>query len=236
MFWFFFNPLFWIIVGPFFLFAAWCSARVKSTFIRYQQVGVRSGMTGAQAAAAVARAGGANVRIERVGGFLSDHYDPKARTLRLSPEVYDGRSIASIAVAAHEAGHAIQHEQAYAFLTLRSNLVPLTIIGSQAWVPLFVIGMLLGGAGSVLGSTFALAGIGLFSLTVLFQLVTLPVEFDASNRAKAVLASTGIVANEAEADGVRKVLGAAAMTYVAGALVAIAQLIFFILQYLSRRD
>ena len=117
-------------------------------------------MTGAQAAAAVARAGGANVRIERVGGFLSDHYDPKARTLRLSPEVYDGRSVASIAVAAHEAGHAIQHEKDYAWLTMRSNLVPLTIIGSQSWFWLFLIGMLLGGAGNAFGASFAWPGSG----------------------------------------------------------------------------
>jgi uncharacterized protein len=237
MFWFFFDLRFWIFVGPFFVFAAWCSARVKTTFRRYQQVGVRSGMTGAQAAAAVARAGGADVTIERVGGFLSDHYDPRTRTLRLSPDVYDGRSVSSIAVAAHEAGHAIQHEQRYALLGFRSNMVPATMIGSRMWMPLFFIGMFLGGSGQALGTVFSVAGLALFSLTVLFQIATLPVEFDASNRAKAVLAQTGIVATEEEAQGVNKVLGAAAMTYVAGALVAVAQLLYLLLRFSGgRRD
>lgn len=233
--WFLLDPRFLLIVGPFFLFAAWCSFKVKSTFRRFQNVGVRSGMTGAQAAAAVARAGGARVQIERVGGFLSDHYDPESRTLRLSPDVYDGRSVAAIAVAAHEAGHAIQHEAQYAPLAFRSKMVPVTMIGSQAWGPLFFIGLVLSMLGMAFGAWIALAGVALFGLTVVFQVVTLPVEFDASNRAKAVLANTGIVSNEQEAAGVRKVLGAAAMTYVAGALVALAQLVYFLLMLLGDR-
>jgi Zn-dependent membrane protease YugP len=220
--WFFFDPRFWFIVGPFLALAAWCSARVKTTFRRFQNVPVRSGMTGAQAAAAVARAGGAEVNIERVGGFLSDHYDPRTRTLRLSPDVYDGRSISSIAVAAHEAGHAIQHAHNYAFLNFRSMMVPAATIGSQAWLPMFFIGMMINATG------LSLLGVAVFAITVLFQLVTLPVEFDASNRAKAVLANTGIVATEEESAGVKKVLGAAAMTYVAGALVAVAHLLYYL--------
>lgn len=186
-------------------------------------------MTGAQAAQAVARAGGADVTIERVGGFLSDHYDPRTRTLRLSPDVYDGRSISSIAVAAHEAGHAIQHAHNYAFLSFRSMMVPATIAGSQAWMPLFFIGILLNFTG------LAMLGVAIFAVTVVFQLVTLPVEFDASNRAKAVLAETGIVSTEEESDGVKTVLNAAAMTYVAGALVAIAHLLYY-LMLVSDRD
>jgi len=228
--WFFFDPRFWLIVGPFLALAAWCSARVKSTFLQFQNVAVRSGMTGAQAAAAVARAGGAQVNIERVGGFLSDHYDPRSRTLRLSPDVYDGRSISSIAVAAHEAGHAIQHAHNYAFLNFRSMMVPAATIGSQAWMPLFFIGMLINATG------MAMLGVAVFAITVLFQLITLPVEFDASNRAKAVLADTGIVATEEESAGVKKVLHVAAMTYVAGALVAVAHLLYYLMLVMGRDE
>jgi Zn-dependent membrane protease YugP len=220
----FFDPLYLIIVGPFLLIAFLASARVKSAFNKYARVGVRSGMTGAQAAAAVARAGGADVTIERVSGFLSDHYDPRTRTLRLSPDVYDGRSISAIAVGAHEAGHAIQHVARYPALAFRSNLVPLAIFGSNAWIWIFIAGMIFQ------WQPLVLAGIVVFSFTVLFQLITLPVEFDASNRAKAVLAQTGIVSNQQEAEGVNNVLGAAAMTYVAGALSAIATLVYLILR------
>ena len=134
------------------------------------------------------------------------------------------------------AGHAIQHERNYAFLAFRSNMVPATMIGSRAWMPLFFIGMIIGGGTNLFGQTMALAGIVLFGLTVLFQMITLPVEFDASNRAKAVLASTGIVTTEEETRGVRKVLGAAAMTYVASALVAVAQLVYFLLMFLNSDD
>lgn len=218
----FFDPNYFLFVGPFLLLAMFASMRVKSTFQRWSQVGVRSRMTGAEAAAAVARAGGAEVSIERVNGFLSDHYDPRSRTLRLSSAVYDGRSVASIAVAAHEAGHALQHAQSYAWLGFRSQLVPVTIIGSQAWIWIFLAGLFLNLTG------LAWIGVGLFGLTVVFQLVTLPVEFDASNRAKAVLASSGIVSTQEETDGVAQVLRAAAMTYVAGALTAIATLLYYV--------
>lgn len=220
---FFLDIRFWLIVGPFLAVAGYCSMRVKSTFLRYQRTPVRTGMTGAQAAAAVARAGGANVTIERVGGFLSDHYDPRTRTLRLSPEVYDGRAISSIAVAAHEAGHAIQHERNYAFLNFRSAMVPVTMFGSQAWFPLFLVGLFINLTGLMY------VGVAIFAVTVLFQIVTLPVEFDASNRAKLVLADTGIVSTEEEVRGVNTVLRAAAMTYVAGALVAIAHLVYYLM-------
>lgn len=207
-------------------------ARVKGAFRKYQQVGVRTGMTGAQAAMAVARAGGAHeVTIERHAGFLSDHYDPRSRTLRLSPDVHDGRSVSSIAVAAHEAGHAIQHVDSYAWLGLRSKLVPVVQIGSSLWFIPFMIGALLTGAGTGLGPALMMLGIGLFGALVLFQLVTLPVEFDASNRAKAVLASTGIVTTQEEAKGVEDVLGAAAMTYVAAAAASVLQLLYLILQF-----
>jgi Zn-dependent membrane protease YugP len=224
----FFDPLYLILVVPTFLLAAWASYRVKSTFQRFSEVGVRTGMTGAQAAMAVARAGGAtDVTVERHQGFLSDHYDPRSKTLRLSPDVYDGRSISSIAVAAHEAGHAIQDVAGYAPLTFRSQMVPVTSIGSNAWIWIFFAGQLFR------IPMLVNVGILLFGLVVIFQLVTLPVEFDASKRAKAVLASSGIVTTQEEAVGVQKVLGAAAMTYVAGALTAIMTLVYLLLR---RRD
>ena len=223
-----FDPVYWLLVGPFMLLALWASFRVKSTFNKFSEVGVRTGMTGAEAARRVAHAGGAtDVSIERHEGFLSDHYDPTSKTLRLSPDVYDGRSVASIAVAAHEAGHAIQHAKAYTWLGFRSKMVPVTMFGSSAWIWIFIGGQIF--ANPMLVDL----GILLFSATVLFQLVTLPVEFDASNRAKAVLASSGIVTTQEEALGVSKVLGAAAMTYVAGALTAIMTLLYLIMQ---RRD
>jgi Zn-dependent membrane protease YugP len=224
----FFDPLYLILVVPTFLLAAWASFRVKSTFQRFSEVGVRTGMTGAQAALAVARAGGAtDVTVERHQGFLSDHYDPRSKTLRLSPDVYDGRSISSIAVAAHEAGHAIQDVAGYAPLAFRSQMVPVTSIGSNAWIWIFFAGQLFR------IPMLVNVGILLFGLVVIFQLVTLPVEFDASKRAKAVLASSGIVTTQEEAVGVQKVLGAAAMTYVAGALTAIMTLVYLLLR---RRD
>jgi Zn-dependent membrane protease YugP len=224
---FYLDPLYLIVVGPFMLLAAWASIRVKSTFARFASVGVRSGMTGAEAAAAVARAGGAMVTIERHQGFLSDHYDPRSKTLRLSPDVHDGRSISAIAVAAHEAGHSIQDVKGYAWLGFRMAMVPVCSIGSNLWVWVFVAGLVL--HAQILTSI----GIVIFSGVVLFQIITLPVEFDASNRAKLVLAQTGIVANEAEKEGVAKVLSAAAMTYVAGALTAVATLVYLLMR---RRD
>lgn len=220
----FFDFNYLLFVGPFMLISLWASWRVKSTFHRFQNVGVRSGMTGAEAAAAVARAGGASdITIERVGGFLSDHYDPRSKTLRLSPDVFDGRSISSIAVGAHEAGHAIQHARAYAWLGFRSQMVPVASVVSNLWIWVVMAGLFLR------APMLMYAGIALFAVVVVVQLITLPVEFDASNRAKAVLASSGIVSTQEEAQGVSKVLGAAAMTYVAGALTAIATLIYYLM-------
>lgn len=227
----FFDPLYLLIMAPALALSAWAQFKVKSTFAHYAKIGVRSGMTGAQAAAAVVRAGNVpGVTIERHQGFLSDHYDPRNKSLRLSPEVHDGRSIASIAVAAHEAGHAIQDATGYAPLAIRSQLVPITNIGARLWIWPFIVGAVLGSQSGTLGNTLIWVGILLFSATVLFQIVTLPTEFNASNRAKAVLASTGIVSTQDEAEGVSKVLGAAAMTYVAAAIAQIVQLIYLILR------
>jgi len=181
-------------------------------------------MTGAEAAAAVARSAGIAVRIEQSSGFLSDHYDPRGKVLRLSPDVYGGRSISAVAVAAHEAGHAIQDARAYAPLQLRSFMVPITQFGSKGWLWIFFAGMIL----SI--KPLVTVGIIVFGVTVVFQLVTLPVEFDASRRAKLVLAETGIVINAEEEQGVAKVLNAAAMTYVASALTSIATLLYLIMR------
>lgn len=222
---FIWDPL-WIVaslIGG--ALSLWASARVKGAFHRYSRVGVRSGMTGAEAARAVARAGGANdIAIERVQGFLSDHYDPRTRTLRLSGDVHDGRSISSIAVAAHEAGHAIQHVEAYGPLSFRSAMVPVCIVGNNLWPIVVMLGFFF--AQKLLVSL----GILLFAALVVFQLVTLPVEFDATRRAKAVLARTGIVSTQEEAVGVSKVLDAAALTYVAAAVTAVLQLLVLILR------
>jgi hypothetical protein len=241
MFPFLFDPLYLTLTGAGLAITLWAQFRVKSTFARFARVGVRAGMTGAEAAAAVARAGNAaGVRIERHQGFLSDHYDPRSRTLRLSPEVYDGRSVSSIAVAAHEAGHAIQHAVAYPALGFRSALVPVANVGNTLWSLPFIAGMVLAGGQSVargsLPELLMNIGIVMFAGVVLFQLVTLPVEFDASRRAKAVLAKAGIVQTTEEARGVDKVLDAAAMTYVAAALAGGLQLLYLILRANQRRE
>jgi Zn-dependent membrane protease YugP len=234
---FFFDPLYLLFTAPALIFSLWTQYRVHSTFKRFSTVGVRSGMTGAEAAAAVMRAGGVSgIAIERHQGFLSDHFDPRARALRLSPDVHDGRSVSAIAVAAHEAGHAIQDKVGYGPLALRSQLVPLTNIGNQLWPLPFFIGAVLAASHSALGPTLMLVGVALFAAVVLFQIVTLPTEFNASNRAKAVLVQSGIVSTQEEALGVEKVLGAAAMTYVAAAAAGILQLIYLILRTKRSRD
>lgn len=222
-----------IFLAPGMLLGMWAAAKVKSTFLKYQNVGVQSRMTGAQAAAAVCRAGGANVTIERVGGFLTDHYDPRTKTLRLSPDVYDGRSISSIAVGAHEAGHAIQDATDYSWLRMRSAIVPAVQFGSKAYMFPIFIGLGMQGG---MGQTLLLVGIGLLAITVIFQLVTLPVEFDASSRAKKVLMETGITSNDVEYHGVDKVLDAAALTYVAGAVTALLQMAYFVMIFMSRAN
>ena len=242
MFYFMMDPLYLIATGLGLALTLWAKYRVKSAFAHFSKVGVRSGMTGAEAAAAVARAGNAaGIKIERHQGFLSDHFDPRSRTLRLSPDVYDGRSVASIAVAAHEAGHAIQQAAAYPALGLRSALVPVANIGNSLWAMPFMIGIVLSAGqraagSSSLGQTLMIAGILMFAGVVLFQMVTLPVEFDASRRAKAVLVQAGIVQTPEEARGVNKVLDAAAMTYVAAALAGVMQLLSLILRANQRRD
>jgi len=202
--------------------------RVKSTFARNLQVPVGNGLTGAEVARRILDSNGLyEVPVEETQGSLSDHYDPRTRSVHLSPEVYRERSIASTAVGAHEVGHAIQHAQAYAFFRFRSAMFPAVQFASNIWLLFLIGGFILNIAG------FVLIAIALYSVAVLFQLVTLPVEFDASSRAKRQLGDLGLVAAN-EGAGVKSVLTAAAWTYVAGALAAVAMLLYY-LSLLSNR-
>jgi Zn-dependent membrane protease YugP len=225
-----------VLMIPPLLFALWASWRTRSSFKKYSRVRTMSGLTGAQAAQRLlATAGIRDVDIVPHHGMLSDHYNPVTKKLALSEAVYGSPSVAAVGVACHEAGHAIQHAQGYKPLAIRSALVPTANVGSRIGYFVMFGGLLLMMlSGNVaFGQQIVLFGAILFSAVLLFQLVTLPVEFDASNRAKAVLASTGIVSTQEEAQGVSKVLGAAAMTYVAGALTSIATLAYLLM---SRRD
>lgn len=201
------------------LFAQW---KVKSTFNRASQVAARIGRSGADVARELAARERVHVSVEPSHGFLSDHFNPATNTLALSPEVYSGRSLASLGVAAHELGHAMQKKTGYWPLKVRSGLVPLSNLGSSLSMLLFFGGLLLSSQPLLLG------GIALFSLAVLFTLITLPVEFDASRRALAVLSSHGMI-TAAERPAVKKVLDAAALTYVAAAVMAVVQLLRLIL-------
>ncbi len=212
-----------IVLLPAILLSIWAQARVKNTFAHYSQVRSRSGLTARQAARQILDSYGLNsVPIKQVSGSLTDHYDPRDRSLSLSQSVYDSTSIAAIGVAAHEVGHAVQHDQGYAPLTFRNAIVPLVNITSSAAMPLFFIGLLMA------SGTMMNIGIVLFLGVLIFHLVTLPVEFDASRRALKVLSGNGMMTGD-EVGGARKVLGAAAMTYVAATLMAALQLLRLIL-------
>jgi len=205
----------------------WARSKVKRTFRRWSEVPVRNGMTGAQAAAAVVRAAGLpDVEIRAVAGTLSDHYDPRNRTLNLSADVGQAATVAAVGVAAHEAGHAIQDAAGYTPMRIRQTVVPVASIGSSLAFPLIFLGFILGSLGLVN------VGLALFTAIVLFQLVTLPVEFDASRRALVALRDGGLLAAD-EVGGAKQVLSAAAWTYVAGFVAALGQLIYFFLA--SRR-
>lgn len=220
----YFDPIYYLMIGPALVLSIIAQIKVKSTFARYSKVATAGGLSGAEAAKRILSGFGlSNVRVEQVGGFLSDHYDPRQRVLRLSPPVHDGRSIASIGVAAHESGHALQHAQGYFPMQIRSLLVPVTQIGSWLAWPLLLLGFILGALSLVK------LGIVLFSAAVLLQLVTLPVEFDASRRAVAILGQQGIL-TQTELAGTRSVLNAAALTYVAAAAAAVLQLLYFLMR------
>ncbi len=219
------DPLYLMLVGPAILLALYAQIRVKVAFSKYGKVALRSGISGAEAAARILAANGLDdVQIQPTSGFLSDHYNPRTKTLGLSPAVFAGRSVSSVGVAAHEAGHALQHAHGYAPMHLRSAFVPVAGLGSWLAWPLIFLGFIL--------QSLAMVEVGIivFSAVVLFQLITLPVEFNASTRAKRALVETGIVATADEEAGVRSVLNAAAMTYVAAAAAAILQLLYFLLR------
>ena len=218
------------IVLPCLLLAMLASAKVNSTFKRYSKQISARGITGHEAAMRVLRANGVtNVSIERVAGNLTDHYDPKANVICLSAPVYDSASTAAIGVACHEAGHAVQYAEHYGPIKLRAAIIPVTNIGSKLALPLILLGILFGSS-----YTLIYLGIGLFALSLVFQLVTLPVEFNASRRAMEAIESTEILSDK-ELVGAKKTLTAAAMTYVAAVAVSAAQLLRLILLFGGRR-
>ncbi len=224
---FVFDPLYFILLAPAMLLAIWAQFRVKSAFARASEIPTR-GLSGAEAAARILRSYGLQrVAIEPAQGFLSDHYDPKEKVLRLSPDVYNGRSLAAVGVAAHEAGHAIQDAAGYGPLRLRNGIVPLAAVGGNLSMIIFIVGLAL--SSTLVGQGLIWAGIILFSLTVLFQLINLPVEFDASKRARELLVANGVVAVNEDAE-VGRVLNAAAMTYVAATIGAILTLLYLLLR------
>jgi Zn-dependent membrane protease YugP len=215
--------LFLVCAGVPMLFGLWAQWRVSRTFKKYSQIPTANGLTGADAAAAVLRESGLQgLQIRPVAGRLSDHYDPRSKTLNLSADVGQAATVAALGVAAHEAGHAIQDARGYRPMRIRQTLVPAATVGQSLWVAPVFIGLLLGLSGLVT------IGLVFFAAVVLFQLVTLPVEFDASKRALVALEHQGLLAT-GEIDGARAVLNAAALTYVAGFVAALGQLVYFFL-------
>ncbi len=230
-----FDWTYLILVLPCMIFAMIASARVNSTFKKYSTQYSRRRLTGAQAAELVLRANGVHgVAIQKVSGNLTDHYDPKDNVIRLSDNVYTNSSTAAIGVACHEAGHAVQYAQNYAPIKLRAAIIPITNIGSKLAMPLILLGLILTFLGNF-SQVFINIGIIMFGLSVVFQLVTLPVEFNASRRAIAAISQNGILDND-EITGAKKTLSAAAMTYVAATAVALAQLLRLLILFGRRSD
>jgi Zn-dependent membrane protease YugP len=220
-----FDP-YWLLMIPGLILGIYAQIRLSAAFSKYSQVGIQSGLSGAEAAREILnRAGLDDVPVEEVGGHLTDHYDPVKKALFLSQENFEGRSLAAVGVAAHETGHALQHQAAYAPLKLRMALVPLTQFASFAWMGIFVLGLILGGA---FFGKFIWIAVAIFSVLTLFQIITLPVEFDASRRAKEQLLRLGLV-HAHESDAVSKVLNAAALTYVAAMVSSVLQLLRLLL-------
>lgn len=219
-----------VLVLPCILLSLWASANVNSTFKRYSTQYSRRELTGAEAAERVLRANGVTgVRIERISGDLTDHFDPRSNVIRLSDNVYGNTSTAAIGVACHEAGHAVQYAQDYVPIRIRSAVIPATNLGSKLAMPLILIGLLINSLGDL--SYFLIyLGIACFGLSLVFQLVTLPVEFDASHRAMEAIARTELLTQE-EQQGARKTLRAAALTYVAATAVALSQLLRLIVLF-----
>ena len=217
-----FDELFLVLVLPAILFSMWAQYKVTSSFGHYSKQRTRGGLTGANAAREVLkRAGVSGVRIERISGNLTDHFDPSTNVIRLSDSVHDAASVAAVGVAAHEAGHAIQYASSYAPMRFRAAIIPVTNIGSKLSVPLILAGLILGFTGLIN------LGILLFGAVVLFQLVTLPVEYNASSRAMKTIEQNAIL-EATEMPGARKVLNAAALTYVAALIVSLLQILRFL--------
>jgi len=224
----FFSPLWLVLVAPAILLMIWAQVRVKSTFKRFAKVPTRSGLSGADVARMLLRARGLDdVKVEKTGGYLTDHYDPRDKTLRLSEATFESRSVAAIGVAAHEAGHALQHADGYAALQFRSLVVPAVSLGSRM-LPFLLLFAIFSGAFQTGGVLAYLAVLALATIA-LFSLITLPVEFDASKRALQTLGNTNILVGD-ELTGAKTVLHAAALTYVAAALAAIMELAFWALR------
>ena len=224
-----------VLVLPCIIFSMWASSSVNSTFKRFSQKYSSRRITGAQAAQRVLSHNGVSgVRIERVSGNLTDHYDPRTNVIRLSDSVYDSTSVAAIGVAAHEAGHAVQYARHYAPIHFRAAIIPITNIGSKLAMPLILLGVVLNFMGGISTGLIYL-GIAAFALSLLFQVVTLPVEFNASRRAMRAISDAELLTPE-EQRGARKTLTAAAMTYVAATAVALAQLLRLLVLFGRRRD
>ena len=227
---FYYDYTYWMMLLPVLLITVYAQAKVNSSFKRYSRVTNRRYLTGAQAAEAVLRRHGVyGVRIERVAGNLTDHYDPRTNVIRLSQSVYDSPTIAAVGVAAHEAGHAVQYAVGYGPIRLRSALIPVTQVGSQFGIILLILGIVMS------FEPLFLAGIVLFGATTVFQLVTLPVEYNASHRAIETIESAHLLDDD-ELVGAKKVLSAAALTYVAALLTSVVQLLRFILLFAGRSD
>jgi hypothetical protein len=226
---FFFDPMWFLVMLPPFIFMIYAQVKVNSAFNKYSKMANSQRVTGAEAAERLLRANDlSNVRVEGVKSKLGDHYDPGKKVLRLSPAVANTPSVAALGIVAHEVGHAVQDKTGYAFLRFRTSLVPAASLGSTLGYIFVILGLLLVMFGTKFGMTVVWAGVFLFSLAVIFSLITLPVEFNASNRARQMLRSTGMVSTE-EYNGASAVLSAAALTYVAATLQAVAQLFYFVM-------
>lgn len=224
-----FDIYYFILIIPALLFGLWAQSQVNNNFSKYSQIETMRGMTGAQAAEYILRRNGIyDVQVKHISGHLSDNFNPKTKTVNLSDSVYNSASIAAVGVAAHEAGHAVQHAVNYKPIKIREMIIPVTQIGSWLYLPILLIGVFFSSQGLIN------AGILLFSTLAIFQLATLPVEFDASDRAIKTLSGSGILYGE-EIDGAKKVLRAAALTYVAALVSSLAQLLRLILIFGGRR-
>jgi len=225
----FFDPMYFLFIAPAVLLGLWAQMRISTTYARAQQMAAP--LSGAAAARHILDSAGlSGVQIEQIPGRLSDHYDPRDKVLRLSQEVYESRTLAAVGIAAHESGHAMQDAQAYAPMLLRNAAVPAAGIGSNAGILLIILGAALN-----MNAVLIWLGIGLFACVVVFQVVNLPVEFNASSRAKAQLVQLGII-NQDELVYVKKVLNAAALTYVAATLQAILTLLYYIMRFTGSRN